>query len=75
VTELGLALLPENPMTADRVQVDIFQATSIPGVSAAGDMAMPAPQVSAAIATGAMAAASIVRALTGRLSTAPAPRG
>ncbi|MBN8866270.1 MAG: NAD(P)/FAD-dependent oxidoreductase [Solirubrobacterales bacterium] len=55
--ELGTA----NPMIIDALKVDYLQHTSIPGLSAAGDIAtLGAPSVAAAIAEGHRAGAGVV---------------
>lgn len=51
----------ENPFIIDPLKVDFLQKTSVPGLSAAGDIATPgAPSVAAAIAEGHRAAAGVV---------------
>jgi thioredoxin reductase len=58
VAQLGCALNPEG-----FVAVDAFQATSVPGVYAAGDMTTPMHALSVASASGTVAASSAHRSL------------
>jgi thioredoxin reductase len=52
---------PANPYIVDPLEVDFLQHTSVPGLSAAGDVATQgAPSVAAAIAEGHRAAAGVV---------------
>lgn len=54
----------ENPFIIDPLEVDFLQKTSVPGLSAAGDIAtLGAPSVAAAIAEGHRAAAGVVHDL------------
>ena len=62
-TQLGLALAPPSPVAVDAVAVDPMYRTSVPGVFAAGDMCPGMPQVAAAVASGSMAAASVMGSL------------
>lgn len=64
-TQLGAkAREQENPFIIDPLEVDFLQKTSVPGLSAAGDIATQgAPSVAAAIAEGHRAAAGVVHDL------------
>lgn len=54
-------LAPSNPMIVDALKVDFLQRTSVPRLSAAGDIAtLGAPSVAAAIAEGHRAGAGVV---------------
>jgi thioredoxin reductase len=61
-SQLGAEVLEKpNPFIIDPLKVDFLQQTSVPGLSAAGDIATQgAPSVAAAIAEGHRAAAGIV---------------
>ena len=62
--QLGAETNEGNPMIIDAVKVDFLQHTSVPGLSAAGDISTQgAPSVAAAIAEGHRAAAGIVHDL------------
>lgn len=62
--QLGAETNEGNPMIIDAVKVDFLQHTSVPGLSAAGDVSTQgAPSVAAAIAEGHRAAAGIVHDL------------
>lgn len=61
--QLGAAAAPEGPLAADALQVDALQRTTVPGVFAAGDLGGQPPQVATVIASGSMAAASVVQSL------------
>jgi thioredoxin reductase len=60
--QLGAEVVEKpNPFIIDPLKVDFLQQTSVPGLSAAGDIATQgAPSVAAAIAEGHRAAAGIV---------------
>ena len=47
------------------VEVDTWLRTSVPGVSAAGDVTPPPPSVASAIASGSFAAVGIVQRMAG----------
>jgi thioredoxin reductase len=70
---LGAALAEPGPVVADGVEVDAGLETSVPGLYAAGDVCPAMPSVANAIATGAKAAASIVRSLTSAPAAAEVP--
>ncbi|MGB0120544.1 MAG: FAD-dependent oxidoreductase, partial [Solirubrobacterales bacterium] len=61
--QLGASHADPNPMAADRLVVDAFQRSTVPGVFVAGDVSGQFPQVAAAIAAGSNAAAFIVQTL------------
>lgn len=63
--QLGAGVLDrENPMIIDPLEVDYLQRTTVPGLSAAGDIAtLGAPSVAAAIAEGHRAGAGVVHDL------------
>lgn len=61
--QLGLELRDDNSMVAGAIKVDNIQATSVPGVFAAGDVTGNSPNVVGAISSGSMAAAGVVRTL------------
>jgi len=61
--QLGVAFAAPGPIVADALQVDARQATSVPGLCAAGDASAQMPTVAAAVATGSMAATMIVQSL------------
>ncbi|MGA7435065.1 MAG: NAD(P)/FAD-dependent oxidoreductase [Solirubrobacterales bacterium] len=61
--QLGARHADPNPMAADRLVVDSFQRTTVPGVFAAGDVSGQFPQVAAAISSGSNAAAFVVQTL------------
>ncbi|WP_193047301.1 NAD(P)/FAD-dependent oxidoreductase [Mycolicibacterium baixiangningiae] len=61
--QLGVRFGEANPMSSEAVWVDEFARTSVPGVFAAGDVTVQMPQVAAAIAAGAKAAAAVVQSL------------
>ena len=61
---LGAAIAEPNPMAEDALEVDGMRMTG-PGLFAAGDVLAQAPSVAAAVATGSLAAAMIVKELTG----------
>jgi thioredoxin reductase len=50
-------------VAADAVQVDPMLETTVPGLSAAGDLSSQMPSVANAVAAGSNAAAAIVRSL------------
>jgi hypothetical protein len=59
----SVAVAVEGPLSADGLQVDHMGATSVPGLSAAGDLSVQMPSVANAIAAGNVAAAGIVGSL------------
>ena len=61
---LGAAIAEPNPLAADALEVDGMRRAG-PGLFAAGDVLAQAPSVAAAIATGSLAGAMIVKELTG----------
>lgn len=61
--ELGVARSQPGPVVVDAVAVDSMFHTTVPGVSAAGDLASQMPSVANAIASGSSAAAMIVHGL------------
>lgn len=61
--QLGAALAPPGPLSAETVQIDETFATTVPGLFAAGDLAPQMPSVANAIAAGAAAAAMVVHGL------------
>ena len=61
--QLGADTTPDNPMNPDGLAIDAWGRTSVPGLSAAGDLAVDAPQAAAAIASGSRAAAGLVQGL------------
>lgn len=63
---LGVEIAAPTGMLREPVATDDMQATNVPGVFAAGDVANGRPQVAAAVAAGAMAAASVVFHLSTR---------
>ena len=60
---LGVAIASPGPVAVDSVAIDPMHRTSVPGVFAAGDLSAQMPQVSAAVATGSLAATAIVQSL------------
>lgn len=76
--QLGAKTASPTPMAADPLEVDAMGRTTAEGVFAAGDLAGALAQVSAAIASGAAAAAAIVQSLLAEdhdLPIPPAPKG
>ena len=63
--ELGAELAAPNPVVADAVEVDARGATTVPGLAAAGDAAAQMPSITNAIASGSLAAASVMQSLLG----------
>jgi thioredoxin reductase len=61
--QLGATPAEPGPVATDAVAVDGMFATEVPGLSVAGDASAQMPSVAAAIYTGSVAAAGIVRAL------------
>ena len=74
-TQLGATTAPANPMSDDAVEVDAMSATSVPGLSAAGDITVQMPSVASAIAAGHRAAAMIVHSLLFEMSAPVAAGG
>jgi thioredoxin reductase len=62
-TQLGAATAPPGPSVQDPVAVDATMRTSVPGLSAAGDVSAQMPSVANAVAAGSTAAAMIVHDL------------
>ena len=69
--QLGAAVADPSPLSSENVAVDFAFRTSIPGLSAAGDLSAQMPSVAAAIAAGSVAAAAIVGGLTGAIPSQP----
>ena len=63
--QLGADPAEPTPVAQNPVQVDAHQATTAPGVFAAGDIGAQMPQVAAAIAAGSLAAVAVVQSLVG----------
>lgn len=61
--QLGVTFAPPSPAAADAIVVDQFQRTTVPGVFAAGDVSVQAPQVAAAVASGSLAAVAVTQSL------------
>jgi thioredoxin reductase len=61
--QLGAAAADPGPVVVDAVEVDRMFHTSVPGVSAAGDVTSQMPSVANAVAAGSSAAAMIVHDL------------
>jgi thioredoxin reductase len=71
--QLGAAAAPPGPLTADAIEIDAGFNTSVPGLSAAGDVTPVMPSVANAVAAGSSAAAMIVHGLMDEVhSAAPA---
>ena len=62
-SRLGATAAPPNPIAADAIDVDAMLGTSVPGVSAAGDLSGAMPSVANAISAGSTAAAGVVGSL------------
>jgi len=60
---LGAATAAAGPLSGEAVQVDSMGKTSVPGLSAAGDLNSQMPSVANAIAAGSNAAAMVVHGL------------
>ena len=77
--QLGAAVADAGPLSAESIQIDAMFNTSVPGLSAAGDLSAQMPSVANAIAAGSGAAAAIVHGLmieTGDLApVGAAPEG
>jgi len=58
--QLGAATSSPGPLAVNAVEVDSMFHTSVPGLSAAGDVSSPVPSVANAVAAGSSAAAMIV---------------
>jgi thioredoxin reductase len=64
VEQLGVGFGEPTPAAANPIAVDALCRTTVPGVFAAGDnTSAQMPQVASAIATGSLAAASVVQSL------------
>jgi thioredoxin reductase len=63
VVRLGVEPAEPSPLSSEAIAVDGFQATSVPGVFAAGDVTARMPSVAAAVAAGHGAAAMLVQSL------------
>jgi thioredoxin reductase len=61
--QLGAEAAAPGHVVADAVQVDEMHQSTVPGLSAAGDLSTQMPSVANAIAAGSNAAAAIVRSL------------
>jgi thioredoxin reductase len=61
--QLGVGFGKPTPVAENPVVVDALCRTTAPGVFAAGDISAQMPQVASAIATGSLAAASVVQSL------------
>ena len=61
--QLGVAFSAPGPLTAEAIEVDAKSQTSVPGLSAAGDVSSKLPSVASAVAAGSYAAAMIVGGL------------
>jgi len=70
---LGATLAAPTPLSGEIVAVDFACRTSVPGLSAAGDLSAQMPSVAGAIAAGSVAAAAIVGGLTGAIPAQPVP--
>jgi thioredoxin reductase len=73
--QLGAEVAEPGPVAADAVRVDPFARTTVPGVFAAGDVSAQMPQVAAAVAAGALAAAAIMQTLMADDFGLPLPTG
>jgi thioredoxin reductase len=62
--QLGASRAPASPLSAEAIEVDATMNAGAPGLYAAGDLLSRAPSVPAAIASGHLAAAQVVGALT-----------
>ena len=62
-SQLGAAACGPGPVAFDAVEVDPMFHTSVPGLSAAGDVSSQMPSVASAVAAGSAAAAMIVHGL------------
>jgi thioredoxin reductase len=71
--QLGAAFADPTPMGDTAVRVDSLCRTTAPGVFAAGDISAQMPQVASAIATGSLAAASVVQSLLAEDVGLPVP--
>jgi len=61
--QLGAAATAPGPLAVDAIEVDPMFRTSVPGLSAAGDLTVQAPSVANAVAAGNTAAAMLVGGL------------
>jgi thioredoxin reductase len=68
--QLGAARAEPGPLTADAIEVDAGFGSSVPGLSAAGDLIPQAQSVANAVAAGSTAAAMLVHGL---MAEAPSP--
>jgi thioredoxin reductase len=71
--QLGVVAGEPTPIAENPVEIDALCRTSVPGVFAAGDLSAHMPQVAAAIATGSLAAASVVQSLLAEDVGLPVP--
>jgi thioredoxin reductase len=71
--QLGIGFGESTPLAANPVAVDALCRTTVPGVFAAGDVSAQMPQVASAIATGSLAAASVVQSLLAEDVGLPVP--
>lgn len=60
---LGASTAQSDPVSTERIAVDVMGATDVPGLYVAGDLAAAMPSVANAIAAGSNAAAGIVQSL------------
>ncbi len=70
--QLGAAAAPPGPLGADAIEVDAGFHSSVPGLSAAGDVTPHMPSVANAVAAGSSAGAMIVHGLMAEAHS-PAP--
>jgi thioredoxin reductase len=71
--QLGVVAGEPTPIAENPVEIDALCRTTVPGVFAAGDLSAHMPQVAAAIATGSLAAASVVQSLLAEDVGLPVP--
>jgi len=71
--QLGVELARPGPAAAEALAVDALQRTTVPGVFAAGDVSAQMPQIAAAVAGGALAAAAVVQSLLAEDHGLPLP--
>jgi thioredoxin reductase len=71
--QLGAAASGPGPVAVDAIEVDPMFHTSVPGLSAAGDVSSQVPSVANAVAAGSSAAAMIVHGLMSEAHGLTAP--